>query len=153
MKSENGTVFHTCNRLFFQRVRLPKTNSRAPVAAPSASRPGEDSALSNKRTFVTINQLVETQTSPLLGLLAKRLHTTNRFVLRYTFDAPHRKEHRAQTDERLLVNYGPNPLIKRVQVETAQEYSSRVDFVEYAPTLLTRRVQYDQNWCAPFNHC
>ena len=115
-------------------------------AQKTSSRP------SRQWTIISTEQFIKSQTRPLLGLLAQRHHTTDRFVLRYTFDAPHRKEHRAQTDEWLLVNYRSNPFVKRVQVESAQEYSSGVDFVEYAPIFLARSVQDDKNWCALVNH-
>ena len=101
------------------------------------------SRLSNQWTIISIHQFVETQARPLLGLFAKRLHTTRAFVFRYSFDTPHRKEQRTYTDERFVMNYAANPLVKRVQVESAQEYSSRVNFVEYAPTFLTRTVKHD----------
>jgi hypothetical protein len=40
------------------------------------------------------------------------------------------------------MNDGANPIVKSIQVKTAQEYPSGSDFVEYSPTLFTGRMQH-----------
>ena len=81
MESENGTVFHACNKNYFpegevSEKRLP-ARRRSPLCAPPGKEVREEtrsetsSRLSNQWTVVPFYQFIKTQTCPLLGLLAK----------------------------------------------------------------------------------
>ena len=96
-------------------------------------------------------KLSDPATRALLELLCERWHTARRLIARHSFDAPHRKEQVRQTDKGLVARYGSRPVIKSIQIETAQEYASRVDFVEHAPALFARAVQDNDDRRSRFN--
>jgi hypothetical protein len=88
---------------------------------------------------------------PPLYLFTKGWNATARFIFRDTLDAPHGKKQIAKSHELLAVYNGAYPIIEGIEVEAAQEYSSMIDLVEYAPTLLPRSVQDKNYWC-PTHH-
>ncbi len=90
-------------------------------------------------------KLRDPTTRALLKLLYERRHTARRLVTRHSFDAPHRKEHIAATAKWLVVRYCLRPGIKRVQIETAQEYSSEANLVECSPEFFSRCVEGDND--------
>ena len=46
------------------------------------------------------------------------------------------------------MNYGAYPIVKCIQVEAAQEYSSLINLVEHAPAFFARTVKHDDDRCA-----
>src|SRR5712691_4898881 len=90
-------------------------------------------------------------TCTLLNLLAKRRNSTGGFVLRDTLDPPQWKEQITKADKCFFVDYRAYPIVERIQVEAAQEYSSRIDFVEHTPAFLARSVKHNQNRSSSMN--
>jgi hypothetical protein len=86
-----------------------------------------------------------------LKLLREGRHTASGLIARHSFDSPQGKEQVCQTYEGLVVGDRVHPIIKSIQVETAQEYASRAYTVEHAPALFTRRVQDDNDRRARFD--
>jgi hypothetical protein len=86
-------------------------------------------------------QLFKSTARSLLGLVTKRWNSASGLILCNAFNAPHRKEQTTEANERFFMNDGTNPIVEGIQVETAQEYSSSGDFVEYSPTLFAGAVQ------------
>ena len=82
----------------------------------------------------------------LFDLFAKRKNTARRLVFRDPLDPPERKKQVTQPEEWFVMGHGVRPIVKRIQVKTAQEYPSRVDLVEDAPALFARGVEHDHNW-------
>jgi hypothetical protein len=93
----------------------------------------------------TFDQLCNRPTNTALDLLAQGGHFTGRFILRNAFNAPHGKKQIAQTDKGFVMDNCMYPTIKSIQVEAAQEYSGRTNFVEKAPTFFARRMQHNYN--------
>src|SRR5215470_2839681 len=122
--------------------RSTPTDARwAALSASSSLREERVKSLSNsssQRNIVISHQLFKTATRTLLNLLIKRRHFARAFISRDTLNAPHRKEHRSQTDEWFVMNDRAYPIIKRIQIKSAQEYSSGSNLVEHSPTLLSR---------------
>src|SRR6185312_13456005 len=98
---------------------------------------------SHQTRGINCKQFFDASARPFFNLLAKRRDWARSFISADSLDAPGRKEQIAQADEWLVMHKRANPIIKGIQVETAQEYSSRIDFVEYSPALLTRSVQHN----------
>src|SRR6266446_6500052 len=99
----------------------------------------------------TSDQFCNRAAGAALDLLAERGHFTCGFILRNAFDAPHRKKQIAHADKGLVMDNCMYPTIKSIQVEAAQEYSGRTNFVEKAPTFFARRMQHQYNHSASLN--
>src|SRR6266498_607479 len=81
-----------------------------------------------------------------LNLIVKRRNSASGFIPGDTFHTPHGKEEIAKPDKRLPVRYCAYPIIKCIQVEAAQEYSSLTDLVEHAPTFFPRTMENNYYW-------
>lgn len=71
-------------------------------------------------------------------LFYQRRHTARTLVTKDAFKPPHRKEKIGYSHEGFVVGDCSRPVLKRIDVEPAQEYASRVYFVEDAPTFFAR---------------
>jgi hypothetical protein len=100
---------------------------------------------------LTTKQIFDVFARSFLRLLAERWYRAGAFVSIYALDAPGGKEQISESNKRLVVNERADPIIKRIQVETAQEYSSRVNFVEHSPAFFAWRVKHNHDWIAGLN--
>jgi hypothetical protein len=83
-----------------------------------------------------------------LNLLTERGNSTRAFIPGDALHAPKWKEQIAKSNKFLLMDQRPQPIVKGIQVEAAQEYSRRADVAENAPGLFTRTVKNNKNGCS-----
>ena len=78
-------------------------------------------------------------------LFCQRRYAACRFVTAQSFDAPEREKYVGETEKRFVVDDGPHPIVKGVQINAAQAYTRRVDFVQQAPTFFAWAVQHQND--------
>jgi hypothetical protein len=88
-----------------------------------------------------------------LNLLAERGNSTRALILRNALNTPKGKKEIAKSDKLLLVDKRPQPIVKRIQVEAAQEYASRADVAENAPGLFPWTVKNNNHWGSSLDSC
>jgi hypothetical protein len=144
-------VFHSCNAIIFRRV-WEQTIVRH--GSPLCICPG---GKATHKTFcdklrdsgqtrgIRRKQFFDAPARAFFNLLTKRRDCARGFVSTDSLDPPGGKEKIAQADKRLVMHERANPIVKRIQVETAQEYSSGIDFVEYAPAFFPRRMKHNDD--------
>jgi hypothetical protein len=90
--------------------------------------------------IVSLQQFFNRMARSRLDLFAKRWDSAAGFISQDALDTPHGKEQIAKTYEWFIVDYRAHPIIERMQVEAAQDYSGLIDLVEHAPIFFARTV-------------